>query len=145
MKNPDSTQVPPWVTERYGLIATVTRRYWKASLRPRRLLTMKHLRLRTLLSLFVAALVLFFSAGGCGPTQRDLGNTVISKVEGYRREKGRLPVSLSEAGIEADESCPCYCKTGENSYVVWYRTMLGKSDTYDSQRKKWSEAQQAPF
>jgi hypothetical protein len=72
-------------------------------------------------------------------SDRKLGDTVISKVEEFRRTKGRLPDSLSEAGIEGDESCPCYCKTGDNSYIVWNGTTLGESDTYDSQTKKWSE------
>jgi hypothetical protein len=104
---------------------------------------MKRRRLSAML--FVLALVLVVGAGGCGPTQQDLGNTVISKVEGFRRAKGRLPASLSELGIEEDESCPCYCKTGDDRYTVWYRTTLGKSDTYDSQTKKWSEVGQGVF
>ena len=106
---------------------------------------MKLLRLTAMLSLFVSALALVFGAAGCGPSQRELGNSVIAKVEEYRLAKGRLPTSLSEAGIQQNQSCPCYCKTGDNTYAVWYRTMLGKSDTYDSQTKKWSEGEQGVF
>jgi len=106
---------------------------------------MKRLRLSAMLSRIVSALMLVFGAGGCGPSQQDLGNSVISKVEEYRRAQGRLPASLSEAGIEEDKSCPCYCKTGDNTYIVWYRTTLGRSDTYDSQTKNWSEVGQGAF
>ena len=104
---------------------------------------MKRLRLSAVPAVFVAAL---FMVGvcGCGPTQQELGNAVISKIEQFRRATGRLPASLLEAGIEGDKNCPCYCKTGENSYIVWYVTMLGKSDTYDSQTKDWLEARR-PF
>jgi hypothetical protein len=105
---------------------------------------MERLRRSAKRFLLMAAQVFLFFAGGCGPTQRDLGNTVVSKVEEYKRSKDTLPASLSETGIKEEESGPHYCKTGENSYIVWYQTMLGKSDTYDSQTKKWSEAQR-PF
>jgi hypothetical protein len=96
-------------------------------------------RLSIMLVLFVCAVLLVLGAGGCGPSKRDLGNIAISKVEEYRRVKGRLPNSLSEVGVEEDESCPCYCKTSDNSYIVWNGTTLGESDTYDSQTKKWGE------
>jgi hypothetical protein len=90
----------------------------------------------------MSAMVLVLGSGGCGPSKRDSGNTVVSKVEEYRRAKGRLPNSLSEVGIEEDEGCPCYCKTGDDSYIVWYGTSLGESDTYSSETKKWSEVGQ---
>jgi hypothetical protein len=43
-------------------------------------------------------------------------------------------------GAKEDESCPCYCKTGGDSYIVSYGTTLGESYAYDSRTKKWSEA-----
>lgn len=73
-----------------------------------------------------------------GPLKRDPSNIAIAKIEEFRKVKGRLPDSLAEAGAQDDESCPCYCKTGEGSYLVWYGTRLGESDTYDSETKKWS-------
>jgi hypothetical protein len=100
---------------------------------------MKRPRVSAVFSLFSLAVVLVFGASGCGPSKMELGNRAVSKVEEYRREKGRLPHSLSEAGIEADERCPCYCKTGDNSYIVWYGTTLGESNTYSSETRTWSE------
>ncbi|MBI3477763.1 MAG: hypothetical protein HY010_18675 [Acidobacteria bacterium] len=79
------------------------------------------------------------AANSCGPSKRDLGNAVVSKVEEFKRTNGRLPNSLSEAGVEKDENCPCYCKTTGNTYIAWYGTTLGESDTYDSETKKWSD------
>ena len=90
---------------------------------------MKRPQLSAVLSLLLSAVVLVCGAGGCGPSKRALGNAVIKKVEEYRRAKGRLPSFLSEAGIEEDEGCPCYCRTSDNGYIVWYGTTLGESDT----------------
>jgi hypothetical protein len=81
-------------------------------------------------------LMLVIGAAGCGPSRRDSGNAIVSKIETFRRETGRLPNSLSEIGVEERESGPDYCKTSRNGYIVWYGTTLGESDTYDSQTKK---------
>jgi hypothetical protein len=86
----------------------------------------------------ISALVFVVGTGCWGPSKRDASNVVISKIEEFKRVKGRLPNSLSETGAEEDESCPCYCKTNNGSYIVWYGTTLGESDTYDSETKKWS-------
>jgi hypothetical protein len=87
----------------------------------------------------ISALVFVVGTGCWGPSKRDASNVVISKIEEFKRVKGRLPNSLSETGVEEEESCPCYCKTSNGSYIVWYGTMLGESDTYDSETRKWSE------
>jgi hypothetical protein len=87
-------------------------------------------------------LVLAFALIACGPSQRKSGNNLIVKIDEFRKSKGHLPNSLSEIGTEESESCPCYCKTGESGYIIWYGTTLGESDTYDSQTKKWSEVGQ---
>lgn len=94
-------------------------------------------------SLFLAVSALAFTitiiiAGCWGLSKREASNVAISKIEEFGKVKGRLPDSLSEAGAQDDESCPCYCKTSEGSYLVWYGTTLGKSDIYDSETRKWS-------
>ena len=76
----------------------------------------------------------------CNSSKHKAGDKVVAKVEQFRKSNGRLPHDLSDVGINEDGSCPCYCKTGEGSYIVWYGTRLGESDTYDSRTKKWSEA-----
>ena len=86
------------------------------------------------------ALVLVICLAGCGPSKRDLGNAIVSKIEEFRRIHGRLPNSLSEVAVEESESGPYYfCKSGDNNYILWYGTSLGESDSYNSQTKKWSE------
>ena len=93
-------------------------------------------------SLFLAVSALAFAIvviTGCwGPSKREASNIAISKIEEFRKVKGRLPDTLSEAGAQGDESCPCYCKTGDGSYLAWYGTTLGESDIYDSETRKWS-------
>jgi hypothetical protein len=91
------------------------------------------------LSLVISVLAFTIIITGCwGPSKRDASDNAISKIEEFRKLRGRLPDSLAEVGAEHDESCPCYCKTGDDSYLVWYGTTLGESDTYDSETKKWS-------
>src|SRR5579872_968678 len=90
--------------------------------------------------LFTVSVLVFIVGAGCsGAAKQNASNAVISKIEEFKRVNGRLPNSLSETGVEQDESCPCYCKTSNSSYVVWYGTTLGESHTYDSETKKWSE------
>jgi hypothetical protein len=79
------------------------------------------------------------SSVGCGPSHRDLSDAIVLKVEDFKRANGHLPNSLREVGVEESESCPCYCKTKDNGYLVWYGTTLGHSDTYDSRTKEWSD------
>jgi hypothetical protein len=94
-------------------------------------------------SLFLAVSALAFAVifTGCwGPSKRETSNIAISRIEEFRKAKGQLPDSLSEAGGQDSESCPCYCKTGDGSYLVWYGTTLGESETYNSETRKWSPA-----
>jgi hypothetical protein len=97
-------------------------------------------------ALFLAAPILALTAVivSCwGQSQREANNIAVSKIEEFRKANGRLPDSFSEAGARDDESCPCYCKTGHDSYLVWYGTALGESDMYDSETKKWSPGNRA--
>jgi hypothetical protein len=77
---------------------------------------------------------------GCNYAERKASNEIVAKVEHFRKSTGRLPNDLSDIGLKENESCPCYCKTSNDSYIVWYGTTLGESDTYDSRTTRWSEA-----
>lgn len=72
--------------------------------------------------------------------QREASNEIVAKVEQFRKSSGHLPEGLSDIGLKSNEGCPCYCKTSNDSYMVWYGTALGESDTYDSRTKQWSKA-----
>ena len=88
----------------------------------------------------VVYLLMLVTVTGCNYFDRRAGNEIVVKVEQFKKATGHLPNALSDIGIQGSESCPCYCKTGNDSYVVWYGTTLGESDTYDSRTKQWSEA-----
>lgn len=67
-----------------------------------------------------------------------VGNEVAVKVERFRNEKGRLPNSLNEIGIEETESGPIfYERENDTKYILWFGTELGESKTYDSDTKQW--------
>ena len=66
------------------------------------------------------------------------GSEAVVKIEKFRNEKGRLPNSLSEAGIVETESGPIYYrKESESKYILWFGKELGESVTYDSETKQW--------
>lgn len=64
----------------------------------------------------------------------------IQAVEAFRRDHGRLPDSLQEAGLpltQFDERCPCYSKVTEQAYIVSFGWTLGESVIYDSVAGAW--------
>jgi hypothetical protein len=66
------------------------------------------------------------------------GKELTAKVEGFRREKGRLPDSLGELGVEEIIEGPLYyTKSGETSYTIHFGTTLGESVIYNSDTKEW--------
>jgi hypothetical protein len=88
----------------------------------------------------VSMLTLAVGFLGCNYSERKASNRIVARVEQFKNSTGRLPETLSEIGLKENESCPCYCKTSNDRYMVWYGTTLGESDTYDSRTKQWSEA-----
>lgn len=90
-------------------------------------------------------LVFLLIAGGCLITvscssneKITKGNEIVSKIENFRKEKNRLPNSLTEIGIEETESGPVYYrKESESKYILWFGKELGESVTYDSETKQW--------
>jgi hypothetical protein len=66
------------------------------------------------------------------------GNELIGKIEEFRKNKGRIPDSLSEIGVEPKEEGPIYYEKINNAkYKLWFGTVLGESVTYDSDEKSW--------
>ncbi|MER3427610.1 MAG: hypothetical protein C4334_05845 [Pyrinomonas sp.] len=66
------------------------------------------------------------------------GNRVVAKVEAFRKQRGKLPDSLQEIGIEEKLEGPLfYEKIGDNEYRLWFGTELGESVTYNSETRKW--------
>ncbi len=67
------------------------------------------------------------------------GNKIIAQIENYRVQKGYLPESLNEIGIEELESGPHYYDVWDSiNYTLYFGTSLGESMTYYSDTKKWS-------
>lgn len=88
----------------------------------------------------VLAFAIVFTSCSAGSESRRLreGSEIINKVENFKKDKGRLPNSLSELGIEEKLDGPIYYnKRSDTKYVVWFGTSLGESVTYDSDSKKW--------
>lgn len=68
-----------------------------------------------------------------------MAENVIQKIESFQKQENRLPLSLSEIGIEEKESGPIYyLKKNNSEYIVWYGLSTGRSKVYDSKSKNWN-------
>lgn len=85
------------------------------------------------------AIVLAFFILACGYQDKtELGNEIVGRVEKFKSEKDRLPISLSEIGVAEKESGPIYYeKKSETKYILWFGKELGESSVYDSDVKQW--------
>jgi hypothetical protein len=66
-----------------------------------------------------------------------VANSVISRVESFRKIHGHPPETLAEVGIDDPDLGVFYQKTGTDEYEVWFGTSLGESEIYDSHTNKW--------
>lgn len=67
------------------------------------------------------------------------GDKIVARIERFKAERQRLPVSLSEVGVEEkEEGTIYYDKKSVTRYVLWFGMELGESVTYDSETRKWS-------
>jgi hypothetical protein len=88
------------------------------------------------IAILLAFVIAGFSCASNSKTAR--GNEIVGKIESFKKEKGRLPESLSEIGIEEKEDSPIhYEKKSDAKFILWYGTSLGESATYDSDTKQW--------
>lgn len=70
------------------------------------------------------------------------GNEFVVKIEEYKKDNNRLPVSLSDIGITVkNESDPpiYYEKKDSIHYTLSFGTTLGESKIYYSDSKKWED------
>jgi hypothetical protein len=65
------------------------------------------------------------------------GNEIVSRVEAFRTSHRRLPDTLHEIGIDDPDPRVFYRKASDAEFVVWFGTLLGESETYNSRTKQW--------
>ncbi len=91
--------------------------------------------------IIIILLTVIFGSSSCdlnGKNKIKTGNEIVNKIEKFRKDKGKLPETLSEIGIEEKEEGPIYYKKeSETKYILWFGTTLGESITYDSDTKEW--------
>ena len=104
------------------------------------------IRIVLLLSAFVGlALVLFLFQPDWLFHWQDfrVGNGIISRVDAFKKDHGRLPETLKEVGMNDPDLNVYYCKAVDDEYYVWFGTTLGESETFSSLARKWDIAQGA--
>lgn len=93
--------------------------------------------------LFLICLCLWFVfSTPCSQVRNDRlkkeGDKMVKQVEEFKQQKGRLPDSVKELGMEETLEGPIYYrKIDENRYMLWFGTELGESIKYDSDRRTW--------
>jgi hypothetical protein len=70
------------------------------------------------------------------------GQQIISRVEVFQKENGRLPESSKELGFEDPDEKVFYQKISDDEYCLWFGTTLGESETYRSHNRRWEEGRE---
>jgi hypothetical protein len=60
-------------------------------------------------------LMLTVAVVGCNYSDHRAGKEIVAKVEMFKKSTGHLPEALSDIGLKENNSCPCYCKTSNDS------------------------------
>ena len=68
------------------------------------------------------------------------GNEIISRVEAFRKNNGRLPDTMTELRLNDPNLRVFYIKLSNDEYCVFFGTFLGESETYSSRSKDWGQA-----
>ncbi len=70
------------------------------------------------------------------------GYHIIEKIQNFQRSNRVLPETLSEIDIiERENSKFHYKKIDSFRYMIWCGNILGESETYYSDSKKWEKHQ----
>ena len=100
------------------------------------------LTIGALLLMFVSVVALFVFAPDRILYFREIrkGDRLVSAIEAYRRQNGRLPESTTKlVGRFSDDGQFYYEKCSDSDYVVWFGTTLGESMTYSSDTRLWED------
>lgn len=75
------------------------------------------------------------------PKQNKSADEAVATIERFRRAHGRLPNSLSEAGLPDSRNGDIfYCLRTENDFLVSFVARPGVLHSYDSNTKKWADS-----
>lgn len=69
------------------------------------------------------------------------GNTIITKIESYKKINGFLPNSLHDIGQNdvINNVLFCYDKVDSTNYMIWFGTTLGEGIYYYSDTQQWED------
>ena len=66
------------------------------------------------------------------------GALVIAKIESFKKDKGRLPESITEVDKEMNPNGPfLYIKESPTKYTLSADLSMDSSDSYNSETKEW--------
>jgi len=94
-----------------------------------------------ILILIVAIVIFIFSMQRWDEYKMEKrGNEVVSKVEQFRKDYGRLPESRGEMGLQDGETVqPYYIKRSDSSYEVYYTLGFDTGYIYRSDTQHWED------
>lgn len=78
---------------------------------------------------------------GCDNAENKLikqGDELVLKIEKYKEEKGHLPNSIEDVGLNETMEGPLfYVRMDSVNFMVYFGTSLGESMIYYSDTKEW--------
>ncbi len=82
--------------------------------------------------------ILFFSCSNY-EHNKEIGNSIVEKIEIYKVKQGYLPNSLKDINQEEviNKVLFCYEKVDSTNYMVWFGTTVGEGVYYYSDSKQW--------
>lgn len=76
----------------------------------------------------------------CKNNKQKKGEIIVDLIYNYKRDKGQLPGSLFDLGVDEIEEGPIYySRQDTDQFIVWYGTDLGESNVYNSNSMKWEK------
>lgn len=101
----------------------------------------RYLILTSIVLLLLIGYYFFFLRNASENKLIDEGNSLVKKIELYKKHEGKLPSSLTVIGVKELDTGPLFYQIEPDSlnYIIWFGSSLGESKTYHSDSKKWED------
>ncbi len=101
-------------------------------------MALKHWLMIVAMILVIGYLAIFGPDALVWRAEINKGNGIVVRINSFREQRGYLPQSLSEIGLDGKDLDKYFYQDCSNSrYLLSFGTELGESMTYDSSSRSW--------